>query len=123
MKRVAAILDLPPRRSIASVRESVEAAALRWNAEVHWMRRSLQPCHPFWQKMFVCGDVAKRFGSAHVLQLDNDMLIRSDCPSPFDLASPDKTSRNTASESQERTVFRNFREFRIGCDQRCHGPG
>ncbi len=40
--------------------------------------------------MFVCGDVAKKFGSSHVLQLDNDMLIRSDCPSPFDLAEPDQ---------------------------------
>ena len=90
MKRVIAILDLAPRRAIASVRESVEYAADRWGAEVHWIKRPLQPCHPFWQKMFVCGSVVKRFGPSHVLQLDNDMLIRSDCPSPFDLASPDK---------------------------------
>ena len=88
MKRVIAILDLPPRRAVPMVRESVEAAAERWNAELHWIRRPLQPCHPFWQKMFVCGDVAKRFGPSHVLQIDNDMVIRSDCPSPFDLAQP-----------------------------------
>lgn len=88
MKRVIAILDLPPRRAVPTVRESVEAAAERWNAELHWIRRPLQPCHPFWQKMFVCGDVAKRFGPSHVLQIDNDMVIRSDCPSPFELAQP-----------------------------------
>lgn len=90
MKRVIAILDLPPRRAVATVRESVEAAATRWGAEIHWISRPLQPCHPFWQKMFVCGDVEKRFGPSHVLQLDNDMVIRSDCPSPFDLATPDQ---------------------------------
>jgi len=90
MKRVIAILDLPPRRAVATVRESVEAAALRWNAELHWIARPLQPCHPFWQKMFVCDDVAKRFGASHVLQLDNDMVVRSDCPSPFDSATPDQ---------------------------------
>ena len=86
MKRVIAILDLPPRRAVPTVRESVEGAAERWNVELHWIRRPLQPCHPFWQKMFVCGDVAKRFGPSHVLQIDNDMVIRSDCPSPFELA-------------------------------------
>ena len=90
MKRVIAILDLPPRRAVTTARESVEAAAGRWNAQLHWIPRPLQPCHPFWQKMFVCGDVAKRFGRSHVLQLDNDMIIRSDCPSPFDLAAPDQ---------------------------------
>ena len=40
--------------------------------------------------MFVCADVAKRFGPSHVLQLDNDMVVRSDCPSPFDLATPNQ---------------------------------
>jgi len=90
MKRIIAILDLPPRRAVATVQESVESAAQRWNAAVHCIRRPLQPCHPFWQKMFVCGDVAKRFGPAHVLQIDNDMVVRSDCPSPFELAEPDQ---------------------------------
>ena len=90
MNRVIAILDLPPRRAVVNVRASLEAAATRWNAYLHWISHPLQPCHPFWQKMFVCGQVAKRFGPSHVLQLDNDMVIRSDCPSPFDLATPDQ---------------------------------
>ena len=67
MKRVIAILDLPPRRAVPTVRESVEAAAERWNVELLWIRRPLQPCHPFWQKMFVCGDVAKRFQTPNIL--------------------------------------------------------
>lgn len=86
--RVIAVLDLPPRRAPKNVRESYEAAAQRWGAELHWIRGDLQPCHPFWQKMFVCGHVRKLFGPSHVLQLDNDMVIRSDCPSPFDLVGP-----------------------------------
>jgi hypothetical protein len=89
-QRVIAVMDLPPRRAPKNVRVSYEAAAQRWDAELHWIRGDLQPCHPFWQKMFVCGHVRKLFGPSHVLQLDNDMVIRSDCPSPFDLVSPKK---------------------------------
>jgi len=88
MKRVIAVLDLPPRRATQNVRESFEAAAKRWGAEVLWIGEHLQTVHPFWQKMFACGHVHQKAGPAHVLQLDNDMLIRSDCPSPFDLLTP-----------------------------------
>ena len=37
MKRVIAVLDLPPRRSLPNVRASFQAAATRWNAEVLWI--------------------------------------------------------------------------------------
>lgn len=90
MRKVIAVLDLPPRRAPKNVRDSYIAAAKRWGAEVHFIRSPLQPVHPFWQKMFVCGHVEKLFGPSHVLQLDNDMVIRSDCPSPFDLVPVDK---------------------------------
>lgn len=84
-KRVIAVLDLPPRRAPKNVRASYEAAAERWSAKLLWIDRNLHPVHPFWQKMFVCDHVRSLFGESHVLQLDNDMVIRSDCPSPFDL--------------------------------------
>jgi hypothetical protein len=87
-KRVIAVLDLPPRRAPKNVRASYEAAAERWNAELLWIDRNLHPVHPFWQKMFVCEYVQSLFGDSRVLQLDNDMLIRSDCPSPFELVGP-----------------------------------
>ncbi|QDT60656.1 hypothetical protein SV7mr_31800 [Stieleria bergensis] len=86
--KVIAVLDLPPRRAPKNVRASYEAAAERWGAELLWIDRNLHPVHPFWQKMFVCKHVRRMFGDAHVLQLDNDMLIRSDCPSPFELVGP-----------------------------------
>ncbi|MEO1615488.1 MAG: hypothetical protein AAFV88_06535 [Planctomycetota bacterium] len=89
-KKVIAVLDLPPRRAPKHVRESYVAAAKRWGAELLWIRHDLRPCHPFWQKMWVCGHVEKKCGPSHVLQLDNDMVIRSDCPSPFEIAPPDK---------------------------------
>ena len=47
MKRVIAVLDLPPRRSLPNVRASFHAAATRWNAEVLWITNPLHPCHPF----------------------------------------------------------------------------
>jgi hypothetical protein len=88
LNKVIAVLDLPPRGAAKNVRESYAAAAERWDAKLHWIRRDLQPVHPFWQKMFVCRHVHQRFGSSQVLQLDNDMVIRSDCPSPFELVTP-----------------------------------
>jgi hypothetical protein len=87
-KRVIAVLDLPPRRAPKNLRASYEAAAERWGAELLWINRNLHPVHPFWQKIFVCDHVRSLFGESHVLQLDNDMVIRSDCPSPFDLVGP-----------------------------------
>lgn len=106
MKRVIAVLDLPPRRSPNNVRESLLAAADRWNAELVWIRNPLQPCHPFWQKMFVCDHVQTRFGESHVLQLDNDMVIRSDCPSPFELVEPTEFAMVSGRQSPQRRVDR-----------------
>lgn len=106
MKRVIAVLDLPPRRSLPNVRASFHAAATRWNAEVIWITKPLHPCHPFWQKMFVCDHVQSLFGSSHVLQLDNDMVIRSDCPSPFDLVEPTDFAMVSGRQSPQRRVDR-----------------
>jgi hypothetical protein len=89
-KRIIAVLDLPPARAVKHVRDSYAAAANRWGADLYWIQANLKPWHPFWQKMLVCEHVKKRFGDSHVLQLDNDMLIRSDCPSPFDRVQPDQ---------------------------------
>ncbi len=52
MKRVIAVLDLPPRRSLPNVRASFHATATRWNAEVLWITNPLHPCHPFSYQYF-----------------------------------------------------------------------
>ena len=106
MKRVIAVLDLPPRRSLPNVRASFQAAATRWNAEVLWIINPLHSCHPFWQKMFVCDHVQSIYGNSHVLQLDNDMVIRSDCPSPFDLVAPTDFAMVSGRQSPQRRVDR-----------------
>jgi hypothetical protein len=106
MKRVIAVLDLPPRRGLPNVRASFQAAATRWNAEVIWITNPLHSCHPFWQKMFVCEHVHSIYGTSHVLQLDNDMVIRSDCPSPFDLVRPTDFAMVSGRQSPQRRVDR-----------------
>ena len=106
MKRDIAVLDLPPRRSLPNVRASYKAAAKRWGAQVLWITNPLHSCHPFWQKMFVCEHVQSLFGSSHVLQLDNDMVIRSDCPSPFDLVEPTDFAMVSGRQSPQRRVDR-----------------
>lgn len=90
MKRVIAVLDLPPKQAHASTRASYASAAQRWQAELLWITRPLADRHPFWQKMLVAEHVQSKYGACRVAQLDNDMLIRSDCPSPFDAVSSDK---------------------------------
>jgi hypothetical protein len=62
--------------------------------------------HPFWQKMFVCEHVQSIFGTSHVLQLDNDMVIRSDCTSPFDLVTPTDFAMVSGRQSPQRRVDR-----------------
>ena len=84
-RRIVVALDLPPRTAHKKAVESFEAAAKRWNAEMLWLRKPLHNCHPFWQKLMVCRHVVDKVGHCQLLQLDNDMLIRDDCPLPFDL--------------------------------------
>ena len=102
MKRIIAVLDLLPKRCPENVRQSYEAAAERWDAEVLWLTERLGSAHPISQKMTVCGEVQKRFGASRVLQLDNDLVIRSDCPSPFDLAGQDKFAMVSCYQSLDR---------------------
>jgi hypothetical protein len=46
------------------------------------------------------------FGTSHVLQLDNDMVIRSDCTSPFDLVTPTDFAMVSGRQSPQRRVDR-----------------
>ena len=70
--------DFMPRQA----RESFVHACARWGCEFIEITKPLGSMHHFWQKALIPL-------SAHVnlfdrvLQLDCDMLIRSDCPSPF----------------------------------------
>ena len=69
-------------------RESLQAAALRWGVTYLEITEPLADIHHFWQKalMPACPQVAS---FERVLQLDGDMLIRSDCPNPFDFVPPE----------------------------------
>ena len=106
MRRVIAVLDLPPKRAHANTRASYKAAAQRWDAELVWIDQPLYPCHPFWQKTFVCDHIESLHGSSHVLQIDNDMLIRSDCPSPFELVTPETFAMVSGRQSPHRRMDR-----------------
>jgi hypothetical protein len=67
-------------------RKSFESAAKRWGCEFVELRSQLAPVHIYWQKAFV---PVRLCDYERVLQLDADMLIRDDAPSPFDLVPPD----------------------------------
>ena len=112
MKRIIAVLDLLPKRCPENVRQSYEAAAERWDAEVLWLTKSLCNASAISQKVMVCNEVAKRFGPSHVLQLDNDMLIRSDCPSIFDLVSQDKFAMITCFQGVHRRTDQSCWSYR-----------
>ncbi|KAA5541546.1 hypothetical protein FYK55_18495 [Roseiconus nitratireducens] len=104
MKRVIIVPDFPPKRAISNVRESYQAAADRWDAELIWFSQCDSGGHCFWRKMRAFAAVLDRFDEAHVLQLDNDMLIREDCPSPFDLVSPDQFAMVAGRQRPDRRV-------------------
>ena len=66
----------------AKCRESFQAAAERWQVEYVEITEPLGKCHHFWQKAIIpLSCHAARF--ERVLQLDADMLVADDCPSPF----------------------------------------
>jgi hypothetical protein len=66
------------------VRESFSLAARKWGAEYVEITEPLGDMHHFWQKALI---PLSRYavGFDRILQLDCDMLIRSDCPSLFAL--------------------------------------
>ncbi|MEM9368198.1 MAG: hypothetical protein AAGD07_19555 [Planctomycetota bacterium] len=104
MRRVIVVPDFPPKRAIRNVRESYQAAADRWDAELIWFARCASRGHCFWRKMRAFTEVLERYNEAHVLQLDNDMLIREDCPSPFDLVTPEQFAMVAGRQRPDRRV-------------------
>jgi hypothetical protein len=77
---------MPPR-----VRESFQHAANRWGVRFVEITEPLANIHHFWQKAII---PLSRYADPfeRVLQLDCDMLVRSDCPSPFDLVPPENVA-------------------------------
>ena len=64
-------------------RASVEAAAARWGFDVVLHRGAIvEGVHPYWQKAFVCDTLKARYDV--VLQLDHDIMINAEAPSPLD---------------------------------------
>ena len=65
--------------------ESYQSAAERWGADLVVFREPLADCHFWWQKTFAIDHLLQY---DHVLQIDADMLIAEDCPSPFTECDP-----------------------------------
>lgn len=67
----------------AKARKSFEAAASRWNVDLHEITQPVaKGVHVWWQKAMVWRQALDQY--ERVLQMDADMLIRADCPNPFD---------------------------------------
>jgi len=82
VRKALATLNVGGKSLHPKSRASFEAAARRWGCQFVELRRPLAPCHIFWQKAFV---PVRLCDFDRVLQLDADMLIRSDAPNPFDI--------------------------------------
>lgn len=87
MKKAIAVLNIGGKSFCGKSRRSFEAAAKRWGCDLKEFRRPIVPGrHPYWQKTLVCRELSEY---DRVLQLDADMLIRWNSPSPFDLVPED----------------------------------
>ena len=69
-------------------RASFKNAADRWGVRYIEITEPLAAVHPFWQKCLVATS-HHTGGLDRVLQLDADMLVRSDCPNPFNMVPSD----------------------------------
>lgn len=86
MRNAIAVLNVGMKSLHKASRESFLCASERWGCEFVEFTQPLHPCHHFWQKAFA---IEKLMVYDRVLQLDADMLIRWDAPSPFDLVPSD----------------------------------
>jgi hypothetical protein len=80
------VLNVGGRSLHPRSRASFQAAAKRWGVEFVERTKPLAPVHHFWQKAFA---IEEMLDFDRVLQLDADMLIRWDAPSPFRLVPDD----------------------------------
>jgi len=69
----------------AKARDSMQAAATRWGVEYVEITERVANVHYFWQKTFI---PLKYSQYQRLAVLDADILIRSDCPSLFDIVPP-----------------------------------
>ena len=86
MKLAIATLNVGGKSLHPKSRDSFLDACRRWGCEFVEFTDPLAPIHHFWQKAFAPLSLG-RFD--RVLQLDADMLIRWNAPSPFELVPPD----------------------------------
>jgi hypothetical protein len=83
MNKAIAFLNIGGSSLHPKSQASFEHAAKRWGADLVEIKEQIEPgVHHFWQKSFVINELA---AYDQVLQLDADMLIHRDAPSPFDL--------------------------------------
>lgn len=80
--KAMAVLNVGGRSIHPKSRQSFLSACERWGCQFVEFTEPLAECHHFWQKAFAINMLTQ---FSQVLQLDADMLIRWDAPSPFDL--------------------------------------
>lgn len=80
-----AVMNVGGRSFSEKSEESFRSAADRWGCELCVITDHIVPLHHFWQKCLVHTLFPT---DCRVLQLDADMVIRFDAPSPFDLVPP-----------------------------------
>ena len=99
MKKAIAVLNIGGRSFNGKSRRSFEAAAKRWGCDLKEFRQPIVPGrHPYWQKPLICRELSDY---DRVLQLDGDMLIRWNSPSPFDLVPEDHLGLVSADQFEE----------------------
>jgi len=86
VKLAMAVLNVGGKCIHPNSRESFLAACERWGCDFVEFTEPLHGVHHFWQKTFA---PLKLTEYDRVIQLDADMLIRWDAPSPFDLVPED----------------------------------
>lgn len=83
MKKAIAFLNIGGGSLHPKSRASFEHAAKRWRADLIEIKDQIEPgVHHYWQKASVINELDDY---DQVLQLDADMLINVEAPSPFDL--------------------------------------
>lgn len=105
------VLNIGEKSLCTKSRESFKHATDRWNCDFIEICESLYDCHHYWQKMFVRDYLESQY--LYILQLDADMLIRSDTPNPFNLLEDYTIAAVKARQHEGMRNIINYREKSI----------
>ncbi|MCC9655276.1 class I SAM-dependent methyltransferase [Rhodopirellula halodulae] len=118
MTNAIVTLSMKPQIMHPKCRSNYAYIADKWGVELHVLEEPTAKdleCHPHWHKQTICRYVQENLPHVErVLQLDDDLLFRSDCPNLFDIVPEDKFGACSYLPNSRSVRAQNYWSQRLG---------